>query len=74
MSNADTYPPGGTDTWREGRATTIRSTWSIRRWKEMSIATTISYHMETVMASRDTAAFMALLPRAFLWQVSIPSC
>eukprot|EP01052_Picozoa_sp_SAG31_P016799 SAG31_NODE_1126_length_9767_cov_5.580058_8_plen_131_part_00 len=45
----------------------------VSRWKEMSIATSIAYHMETVMASRDTAAFLRLLPRAFLWQCFMPA-
>eukprot|EP01051_Picozoa_sp_SAG22_P009762 SAG22_NODE_837_length_6911_cov_4.576629_6_plen_327_part_00 len=32
-----------------------------------------AYEMEKVMASRNTAAFLALLPRAFLWQCFMPA-
>lgn len=43
------------------------------RWYEMSIATSLAYRMETVMASRNTQQFLALLPRCFLWQCVMPA-
>ena len=45
----------------------------LSRWKEMSVATSLAYQMETVMASRDTARFLWLLPRCFLWQCFMPA-